>query len=150
MFKAKELTEEQVKQIRESEGGQLKLARQFGISDRRVKLIKEAPSLEEAIKIGKGQKQGEGKIPPTKRGGELGTIEQPGKGTVVFTFGEERVTLTWFHLYDAYQYYRDICRDNGIDEDFSLAIKDCLKYVWEQFNKSRAETQGLEATIEEE
>ncbi len=75
----------------------------------------------------------------TKAGGELANILQPIKGAIIFKLGENEIDLNPQHLYDAYQYYKDIVEENGIEEDFSLALKDAMKLVWEGFNKIRAQ-----------
>jgi len=78
-----------------------------------------------------------GQKPKEKRGGDLATVLQPSKGAIVFTLGEHQIPLNPQYLYDAYLYYKDIVVRHDIDEEFSLVIKDCLKYVWERFNKQQ-------------
>lgn len=85
---------------------------------------------------------------PTTKGGELATVLQPSKGAIVFTLGEHKISLNPQHLYDAYLYYEDIAIRHDIDEEFSLAIKDSLKYVWERLNQHKGETQGISITLE--
>lgn len=100
-----------------------------------------------ALKEGKLEKLP--KEPLQKKGGELATVLQPSHGAIVFIFGEHKIPLDPQHLYDAYLYYEDIMLRNGIDEDFSLAIKDCVKYVWGRLNQHRNEAEGAKITVEE-
>lgn len=60
---------------------------------------------------------------------------QPVRGAIVFTLGEHQISLNPQHLYDAYLYYEDIVLKHDIDQEFSSAIKDSMKYVWEQLNQ---------------
>jgi len=62
-------------------------------------------------------------------GGQAITALQPKGGAIVFSFGREEIPLEPGDLYDAYQYYEEIKR-NDIDVSFSTAIKDSMKYVW--------------------
>lgn len=94
-------------------------------------------------------REGTLKEPKGRKGGDLATVLQPSTGAIIFTLGEHKIPLNPQHLYDAYLYYEDIAVRHDIDEDFSLAIKDCLKYVWERFNQHKGETQGISITIEE-
>ena len=50
-FQVKELTQEQVKEIFESELGQLKLAKQFGVGPERIQAIKHSETLEDAYEF---------------------------------------------------------------------------------------------------
>jgi len=77
------------------------------------------------------------KPPQEKRGGELATVLQPSQGAIIFTLGQHKILLNPQHLYDAYLYYQDIALRHDIDEDFSLALKDSMKYAWEKLNQAR-------------
>ena len=92
----------------------------------------------------------EEKAPPERGGGNLATVVQPVKGAIVFALGEHKISLNPQHLYDAFLYYEDIMIRHNIDEEFSLALKDAMKYVWETFNHRKAESEGAEITMEEE
>ncbi len=83
-----------------------------------------------------------------KLGGELATILQPGRGAIIFSLGENKISLNPQHLYDAYLYYEDMALRHGLDEEFSLALKISMKYVWERFNRAKAEEEGISITIE--
>lgn len=101
-----------------------------------------------AIKEGKLDKLP--KEPLQRKGGDLATVLQPSQGAIVFILGEHKIPLNPQHLYDAYLYYEDIALRNGIDEEFSLVIKDSVKFVWERFNQHRNEAEGVKVTIQEE
>lgn len=89
------------------------------------------------------------KGPALKSGGELAVVLQPSVGAIVFTLGEHKISLSPQHLYDAYLYYEDIVVRHDIDEEFSLAIKDSMKYVWERLNQHKGEKEGISITMEE-
>lgn len=88
------------------------------------------------------------KEPQKKEGGKLATVLQKSPGSIIFTLGQHEISLNPQHLYDAYLYYEDIVIRHDIDEEFSLAIKDSLKYVWQRFNEHKAEKEGISITME--
>jgi len=91
----------------------------------------------------------EEKAAQERSGGSLVTVVQPIRGAIIFTLGEHKISLNPQHLYDAYLYYEDILVRHDIDEDFSLALKDSMKYVWERLNRHKGENQGVSITVEE-
>lgn len=101
----------------------------------------------EALKAGKLEEPA--KLPKEKSGGELSTIVQPSRGAIIFTFGEHKISLNPQHLYDAYLYYEDMALRHDIEQEFSSAIKDSMKYIWERLNKYKAESEGISITMEE-
>lgn len=101
-----------------------------------------------ALKEGKLEKLP--KEPLRKRGGEFATVLQPSQGAIVFIFGEHKIELNPQHLYDAYLYYEDIVIRHDIDVEFSLALKDSMKYAWERLNRHKAESEGVKITVAEE
>ena len=90
----------------------------------------------------------DGKV-PVKLGGDMATVIQPAKGAIIFTLGEHRISLNPQHLYDAYLYYEDIVLRHDLEVEFSLALKDSMKYAWERLNQSKAEREGISITLEE-
>jgi hypothetical protein len=126
MFKAKELTEEEIKQIRESEEGQRKLAKQFGISDRRVKVIKDAPSLEEAIKIGKSGKPSSSKPVPPSIIPPITLTGQP----IMLDLGVKTVPFDRGKMYDAYQLFDDLVSRGVLKDDFASVCRDGVGLLW--------------------
>ena len=75
-------------------------------------------------------------------GGQVITALQPKGGAIVFSFGREEIPLEPGELYDAYQYYEEIKR-NDIDVSFSTAIKDSMKYAWRKLK----DVERMKATI---
>ena len=75
-------------------------------------------------------------------GGQAITALQPKGGAIVFSFGREEIPLEPGELYDAYQYYEEIKR-NDIDVSFSTAIKDSMKYAWRKLK----DLERMKATI---
>ena len=84
------------------------------------------------------------KQPPAAKqtGGQVVTALQPKGGAIVFSFGREEIPLEPGELYDAYQYYEEIKR-NDIDVSFSTAIKDSMKYAWRKLK----DVERMKATI---
>jgi hypothetical protein len=138
--KSKQLTVEEINEIRMSPDGIEKLAKRYGIGNTRMFAIKRAATLDEALKYATGMPK-EPKPPQDtgKPGGQAITIEQPSKGAVVFTFGQTIVPLNPQHIYDAYLYYDDLRMRQNIPEEFSLAIKIAMKYVWERLHQPEKE-----------
>jgi len=139
--KGRELTLDEIKAIRASPDGIQKLAKQYGIGHARMTAIKRAATLEEALKFATGIPKPQTKPPQdtAKSGGQAITIEQPSKGAVVFTFGQTVVSLNPQHIYDAYLYYDDLRVRHNVKEEFSLALKIAMKYVWEQLHQPEKE-----------
>jgi len=125
--------EEIIQALREGTGTYKEIATRFGVSEKTVRRYE------------KQLKEPEG-----KKGGALATVLQPSQGAIIFTLGQHKILLNPQHLYDAYLYYQDIALRHDIDEDFSLALKDSMKFAWERLNRIKAEKKGVSITIEEE
>jgi hypothetical protein len=145
--KAKELTPNDITEIRASEIGIEKLSKLYGIGNRRIMAIKAAATFEEAMEFANGEPPKEKR---EKEGGSLTRISQPSNGAIVFTLGQHRISLNPQHLYDAYLYYEDIKVRHGVEEEFSEAIKVAMKYVWEQLNRQKAMKEEGKITIDQD
>jgi len=125
--------EEIIQALREGTGTYKEIATRFGVSEKTVRRYEKQL-----------------KEPAGKKGGALATVLQPSQGAIIFTLGQHKILLNPQHLYDAYLYYQDIALRHDIDEDFSLALKDSMKFAWERLNRIKAEKKGVSITIEEE
>lgn len=115
----------------------------FDTGGKAIKSLAKAQSLGLISKQGKAGREAKEKPPSEpgqKKGGELATVVQPSKGAIIFTLGEHQISLNPQYLYDAYLYYEDIVLRENIDVEFSVAIKDCLKYAWERLNQHRGQS----------
>jgi hypothetical protein len=90
-----------------------------------------------------------GAKPAVVAGGELGTIVGAKAGTIIFSFGQEIIPLNYFNLYDAFQYYKDMQREHGIEEDFSQTVKDSVKHAWEILNRHKAQKLPVAVAVKE-
>ncbi len=78
----------------------------------------------------------------------LAAITVVAPAPIVFTMGDTRIPLNPKHLYDAFRYYEDIQRMSpDIDDEFSLALLTCVRYVWRRFSGQEAVKVGV--TIQE-
>jgi hypothetical protein len=126
-FAAKALSEDEIKAIREFDGGIQKGAKQFGISEKRYRKIREAPSLEEAIAAAQ-PKQKEGSDDHKT---DIPLSELKVKGAPVrFRIKDEDIILTADDLLTSYFIYLDMKRRLSLDDSFSEALATGMKTVW--------------------
>jgi hypothetical protein len=126
-FAAKALSEDEIKAIREFDGGIQKGAKQFGISEKRYRKIREAPSLEEAIAAAQ-PKQKEGSD-DHKTDVPLSELKVKG-APVRFRIKDEDIILTADDLLTSYFIYLDMKRRLGFEDSFSEALAVGMKTVW--------------------
>ncbi len=74
-----------------------------------------------------------------KEGGEMTSIRQPTAGAVQFIMGKQEIIIDPAELYDAFMYYRDMVTHHDITDPFTFVLKDCIKRVWEIFNRQQAQ-----------
>lgn len=78
----------------------------------------------------------------------LAAMTVPAPAPIIFTMGDTRIPLNPKHLYDAFRYYEDIQRMSpDIDDEFTLALLTCVRYVWRRFSGQEAVKVGV--TIQE-
>jgi len=128
-FSAKPLSEDDIKAIREFSGGIQRGAKQFGISIKRYRNIKAAPTLEEAIAIAQ-PKQIDGKA-GNDHETDVSLSELKVKGSPVkFRIKDEDIILTADDLLTSYFIYLDMKRRLGLEDSFSGALVVGMKTVW--------------------
>jgi hypothetical protein len=128
-FSPKTLNEEDIKSIREFDGGILRGSKQFGISKERFKKIKEASSLEEAIAVAQ-PKQKEDKGGNDHRT-DVSLSELKVKGSPVkFRIKDEDIILTADDLLTSYFIYLDMKRRLNLENSFSQVLVIGMKTTW--------------------
>ncbi len=132
-FVARPLTEEEIKAIREYEGGQEAGRKQFSIASKRFKQIRAASSLEEALKFAGNKGQGN-QVPAPQRGLPLSEVKAK-QSPVSFQIKDEKVTLDPGDLYECYFLYQDLRTRHGIDNTFSDTLKAGIEYLWSLCHK---------------
>lgn len=127
-FAPKPLSEEQIKAIREFEGGIQRGAKQFGISEKRYTKIREAPTLEEAIAAAQPKQKDQGSDDHKT---DVSLSELKVKGSPVkFRIKDEDIVLTADDLLTSYFIYLDMKRRLGLSESFSEALAVGMKTAW--------------------
>jgi hypothetical protein len=126
-FSPKSLTEDEIKAIREFQGGIERGHKQFGISEGRYRKIREAPTLEEAIAVAQPKKkEGSNDHETDVSLGELKVKGSP----VKFRIKDEDIVLTADDLLTSYFIYLDMKRRMGLEDSFSEALAVGMKTAW--------------------
>jgi len=125
-FTAKALSQDDIKAIREFDGGIQRGAKQFGISEKRYIRIKGAATLEAAIAAAQ-PKQARSDDHKT----DVSLSELKVKGSPVkFRIKDEDIVLTADDLLTSYFIYLDMKRRLGLSESFSEALAVGMKTAW--------------------
>jgi len=128
--KPKELTSQEIQEIRDSSSGIESLAKRYGIGNDRMFAIKRAATLEEAMKFAKGLPKLKTPKEEYAPGGVIATVEAKKPAPIVFRLGEAEISLEPQKLYESYQLYLDINAKTGIEQDFSTCIVQAVGLLW--------------------
>lgn len=128
-FSPKPLTGDDIKAIREFSGGILRGSKQFGISKDRLKKIKQANSLEEAIAISQPKEKESQGGDDHKTDVPLSELKVKG-APVKFRIKDEEIILTADDLFTCYFVYLDMKRRLGLEDSFSEALATGMKTAW--------------------
>jgi len=137
-FTPRELTEEEVKAIREFQGGIMAGRKQFRVSETRYRKIREAPTLEEALKMARtdNKSSGQGTAIP------LAGVKAK-QAPVTFVIKNEQVQLEPSDLYECYYLYQDLKARHSIEETFSDTLNAAMEFLWSLCNKPVIEEGGV-------
>jgi len=128
---AKQLTVEEINEIRMSPDGIQKLAKRYGIGNTRMFAIKRAATLDEALKFATGIPKPETKpVTQYTPGGPIVGVEARKPAPVIFRLGEAQITIDPQKLYECYQLYLDINARTGIQDEFSSCLLDGVGFLW--------------------
>lgn len=128
-FPPKQLTEDDIKAIREFDGGITRGTKQFGISDNRFKKIRGAATLEEAIAAAQPKQKDQKGDNDHKTDVPLSELKVKGS-PVKFRIKDEDIVLTADDLLTSYFIYLDMKRRLGLSESFSETLAIGMKTAW--------------------
>jgi len=128
-FVAKELTEDDIRAIRDFKGGIKAGMKQFGISERRYRKIREASTFEDAVAIAQGKPKSSGGDDGHQTDVPLSDIKVKGS-PVKFRLKDEEITLSADDLLTSYFIYLDMKRKLGLSDSFSEALAIGMKTAW--------------------
>jgi len=128
-FAPKPLSEDDIKAIREFQGGIQRGAKQFGISEKRYTKIRAAPTLEEAIAVAQPKQKDEQGGNDHKTDVSLSELKVKGS-PVKFRIKDEDIILTADDLLTSYFIYLDMKRRLGLSDSFSEALSVGMKTAW--------------------
>lgn len=128
-FVAKELAEDDVTAIRDFKGGIKVGMKQFGISEKRYRKIREAATFEEAVAIAQGKAKSSGGDDGHRTEVPLSDIKVKG-APVRFRLKDEEITLLADDLLTCYFIYLDMKRKLGLSDSFSEALTIGMKTAW--------------------
>jgi hypothetical protein len=127
-FSPKALTQDDVKAIREFTGGIARGRKQFGISEKRYRKIREAANLEEAIAAAQVKKNNNGGGDDHK---DVPLSELKVKGAPVkFRIKDEEIMLSADDLFTSYFIFLDMKRRLALTNSFSETLTIAMKTAW--------------------
>jgi hypothetical protein len=128
-FSPKPLSDDDVKAIRDFTGGQDRGRKQFGISPKRYKKIRQAATLEEAIAAAQVNENTSGGGDDHKTDVRLSELKVKG-APVKFRIKDEEIMLSADDLFTSYFIYLDMKRRLALTNSFSETLTIAMKTAW--------------------